>query len=190
MKLQAIETTYHGYKCRSRLEARWIVFFEAMKYRFEYEPEGFEFHTSFPLHLREVFKGYTPKPTRYLPDFWLPQVEMWAEVKPCKFNAAELAKVEMLVEMTGFPCLMLVGPPDFYEYEAVEFGYPFWDDSEPATKTHWVTQYKLSSEYVESERRFFHQGCWEGEENKECFGDDYIAAVYAARAARFDSKTR
>ena len=39
--MKAIETEYKGYKFRSRLEARWAVFFDACGVRWEYEPEGF-----------------------------------------------------------------------------------------------------------------------------------------------------
>ena len=51
--MMAIETEYNGYKFRSRLEARWAVFFDAMGIEYEYEPEGYEFEDG----------------TRYLPDF-------------------------------------------------------------------------------------------------------------------------
>lgn len=40
--VKAIETKYNGYKFRSRLEARWAVFFDALGIPWEYEPEGFD----------------------------------------------------------------------------------------------------------------------------------------------------
>lgn len=51
-QIQAIETSYGGARFRSRLEARWAVFFDEMLIDWEYEPEGYE----------------TPE-GRYLPDF-------------------------------------------------------------------------------------------------------------------------
>ena len=54
-KIQAIETEYNGYRFRSRLEARWAVFFDALGVDYEYEPEGYEL----------------PDGRRYLPDFRL-----------------------------------------------------------------------------------------------------------------------
>jgi hypothetical protein len=42
MTIKAIETQYKGYRFRSRLEARWAVFFDACGYNWEYEPEGFD----------------------------------------------------------------------------------------------------------------------------------------------------
>lgn len=40
--IKPIETYYNGYRFRSRLEARWAVFFDALGVRYEYEPEGFD----------------------------------------------------------------------------------------------------------------------------------------------------
>ena len=51
--IRPIETIYNGYRFRSRLEARWAVFFDALGVEYEYEPEGFEL----------------PNGGRYLPDF-------------------------------------------------------------------------------------------------------------------------
>jgi len=56
--IKAIETIYNGYKFRSRLEARWAVFFDSAGIRYEYEPEGYDLGDA----------GY------YLPDFWLPDI--------------------------------------------------------------------------------------------------------------------
>ena len=40
--IKPIETVYKGYQFRSRLEARWAVFFDACGVDWEYEPEGFD----------------------------------------------------------------------------------------------------------------------------------------------------
>lgn len=64
-KIKAIETVYDGYKFRSRLEARWAVFFKSLGVRFEYEPEGFELSCG-----------------RYLPDFYLTDLDLYVEIKP------------------------------------------------------------------------------------------------------------
>lgn len=40
--MKAIQTKYKGYRFRSRLEARWAVFFDALSLKWEYEPEGFD----------------------------------------------------------------------------------------------------------------------------------------------------
>jgi len=64
--IKAIETRYKGYRFRSRLEARWAVFFDAIGTKWEYEVEGFDLGEH----------GW------YLPDFWLPDSKCYFEVKP------------------------------------------------------------------------------------------------------------
>lgn len=63
--IKPIQTYYNGYHFRSRLEARWAVFFDTEKIKYEYEPEGFEFGDG----------------DKYLPDFFLPDFEMFVEIK-------------------------------------------------------------------------------------------------------------
>jgi hypothetical protein len=62
--MKPIETTYKGCHFRSRLEARWAVFFDSLGVRWEYEREGFELRSR-----------------RYLPDFWLPEMDCFFEAK-------------------------------------------------------------------------------------------------------------
>lgn len=64
--INAIETHYAGCRFRSRLEARWAVFFDTLGIEWQYEPQGY-------------LVG--PQHTSYLPDFWLPGLERWVEVK-------------------------------------------------------------------------------------------------------------
>lgn len=63
--VRPIQTEYRGHLFRSRLEARWAVFFDALGVEWRYEPEGYE----------------TPH-GRYLPDFWLPSIGLLVDVKP------------------------------------------------------------------------------------------------------------
>ena len=42
MSIKPIETIYNGYRFRSRLEARWAVFFDKIGIKYQYEPEGYE----------------------------------------------------------------------------------------------------------------------------------------------------
>ena len=63
--IKPIPTEYNGLKFRSRLEARWAVFFDVAKIKYEYEPEGYE----------------TEQGERYLPDFYLPDFDTYVEVK-------------------------------------------------------------------------------------------------------------
>ena len=61
-EIKAIETFYDGYRFRSRLEARWAVFFNASGIRYTYEPDG--------------FYKYGDRGEMYLPDFYLPGYEL------------------------------------------------------------------------------------------------------------------
>lgn len=65
MNLKPIETYYKGYRFRSRLEARWAVFFDSAKIKYFYEPEGFK----------------NDDGSLYLPDFYLPDFDTYVEVK-------------------------------------------------------------------------------------------------------------
>jgi hypothetical protein len=76
MTIQAIQTNYKGYRFRSRLEARWAVFFDALGIEWEYEKEGYKLSDG----------------SYYLPDFWLPNEKMWVEIKPENTNEENLKK--------------------------------------------------------------------------------------------------
>ena len=82
--IKAIDTVYNGYKFRSRLEARWAVFFDEIGVEYRYEPEGFD--------LDGVW---------YLPDFYLPGLEKWVEVKPYEPTEEEVNKCALLAAATG-----------------------------------------------------------------------------------------
>jgi hypothetical protein len=72
------------------------VFLSALGAKYEYELEGFQ---------------TKDKATRYLPDFWLPELKVWAEVKPdVELNWAEWSKVLTFVSAVG-PVLLLKGKP-------------------------------------------------------------------------------
>ena len=94
--MRAITTRYKGYSFRSRLEARWAVFFDHLKIRWEYEPEGFELGNGL----------------RYLPDFWLPDVGIWVEVKPDAPDDAAREKAWRLVQKSKRLLFMTNGMPD------------------------------------------------------------------------------
>lgn len=80
--LAAIETSYAGCRFRSRLEARWAVFFDSLKVLWQYEPQGYT---------------VGPDATPYLPDFWLPEMELWVEVK----GVLDQAALETLIWAAG-----------------------------------------------------------------------------------------
>lgn len=84
MTIPSIETSYSGYRFRSRLEARWAVFFDALKMTWHYEPQGYEV-------------AGTP----YLPDFYVDQLG-WVEVKG-ELDRAGLLKLALAAGADGLP---------------------------------------------------------------------------------------
>lgn len=83
--MRPIETEYAGYRFRSRLEARWAVFFDVAEIDFSYETEGMVLPA-------DIVPGWTRPRFRYLPDFWLPDLSLWVEVK-ARWTPGEAAKV-------------------------------------------------------------------------------------------------
>ena len=77
-RIQAIETYYNGYRFRSRLEARWAVFFTSLGVEFEYEPQGF----------------VLPGGACYLPDF---KVKCFGKRGLCNDDAA----FDLFIEVKG-----------------------------------------------------------------------------------------
>jgi len=94
MKIPALPTTYDGVTFRSRTEARWAMAMTLCGEPWEYEPEGFGLSSG-----------------RYLPDFWLPNRNCYAEVKGKPFTDDEAQKCAELASATNCPVLMLDGAP-------------------------------------------------------------------------------
>lgn len=65
MKIKPIETVYHGLRFRSRLEAKWAVFFDEIGINYHYELDGFDLGDEW-----------------YLPDFYLDEFGIYVEIKP------------------------------------------------------------------------------------------------------------
>jgi hypothetical protein len=117
--IQPIETRYAGCRFRSRLEARWAVFFDTLGVAWEYEPEGF-------------LIGKHKRP--YLPDFKLRRTwtdkSLWVEVK----GTDEALDLDLLSEAIADGGLdgpvMLLGPvpqptpPPMHAFLRNIFGVP------------------------------------------------------------------
>lgn len=96
--IKAIETNWKGYRFRSRLEARWAVFFESLGLEWEYEPEGY-------------VAGKTP----YLPDFRLKSFhDALFEIKPNLQANIDKEDEFALHYKDGF--LVICGNPYPWEY--------------------------------------------------------------------------
>jgi hypothetical protein len=155
-QLRAIPTFYRNYRFRSRLEARWGVYWDALGVEWDYEPEGYDLDG-----------------TRYLPDFWLKSVQMWAEIKAVPFTPEEKRKCAVLARLSRHPVLMLDGLPEWREYLAFQLGHE-GDEL-------FQVGYHLSDEYVQTEQRFF----WMPSGLEEP-SERVLAAVAAAKQARFE----
>lgn len=100
-EIKAIETIYNGYRFRSRLEARWAVFFDEIGIKYEYEKEGYDLG----------------KLGWYLPDFWLPEYELFVEIKPFKeklkypYSDEATHKARQLFYVTNKPVIVCFGAP-------------------------------------------------------------------------------
>lgn len=103
--LKPIETQYKGYRFRSRLEARWAVFFDALGIEWIYEPEGFDLGDDV---------GW------YLPDFWLPTWNAWVDIKPSFPDETERTRMWALSCDSRQTGLIFIGD-NFIEAGCLEF---------------------------------------------------------------------
>lgn len=187
--MKPIETEYKGYRFRSRLEARWAIFFDACNVRWEYEPEGFVLDNG-------LF---------YLPDFLLHDVDgraggdLYVEVKG-KMTEEDAKKIYSFSgfgvdEKTGgikiptHPVLVVAGIPDGDDIADIDYFCSDWGYSGfPGIKG---GPYPFNFETIDGDYFVAHPGI-----NKhgrfELFGDDSnyvrdrdnIATVRAFRIAR------
>ena len=96
MSFRPIQTVYKGYKFRSRTEARYAVFFDTMRTRWQYEPEGFNI-------------AHEGEEINYLPDFWLQDLGVWIEIKGTPPKPQEELKARLLAMETGAPVYIFFG---------------------------------------------------------------------------------
>lgn len=90
--MKAIETIYKGYRFRSRLEARWAIFFDVLGIKWEYEKEGYDLDGA-----------------RYLPDFWLSEMDCFIEIKGQEPTPDEMRKGQSLSRQSGKSVYILAG---------------------------------------------------------------------------------
>jgi len=163
MTIKAIETRYKGYRFRSRLEARWAVFFDAFPLRWEYEHEGYDLGDA----------GF------YLPDFYLPDLEggTYVEVKPDDgYLDGYEKKFLTLTEQTGKKLLLAVGIPDQRSYLLF---YPIKQIGGRIHDVCFQKKYLPPGLHDEKPRLFVYPG------DVECDADCHDE-IEAARSARFE----
>lgn len=112
MKIKPIETTYKGYRFRSRLEARWAVFLDSFNEPWEYEVEGYALPSGC-----------------YLPDFWLPRLYCWLEIKGEKPTDEENRLCVDLAYATDRPVAIAWGLPRIPKPGTVYHEHSqYWED--------------------------------------------------------------
>ncbi len=95
--IQPIDTIYNNRRFRSRLEARWAVFFDRLNIPYEYEFEGY----------------MLPGNKMYLPDFYLfadslPYGNFYVEIKPV---VEDNPKCRLLGVNGDYPVILVGGSP-------------------------------------------------------------------------------
>jgi hypothetical protein len=152
-EIKALETAYSGCLFRNRLEARWAVFFDALGVSWEYEKQGYALASGC-----------------YLPDFYLPDLECWVEIKPDTPSDLEKSLSEELADFTDRPALFGIGLPGaerlwVYCQDANDNGggLYWWDDAEigecSVGRIHWAFDMHgypcLCSSNSSTTRRFY-----------------------------------
>ena len=108
LPLEAKGTFYNGYVFRSRLEAKWSFVFSSLGLNYKYEPELFE----------------TPI-GKYLPDFYMPDLNIFVEIKPFAANNIEGAKIDFVSKKTGRPAILIAGIADRLEDDTNPPGFGY-----------------------------------------------------------------
>ena len=172
--MKPIETRYKGYRFRSRLEARWAVFFDTLGIEWEYEPEGFELSDG----------------SRYLPDFLLRGVkyerdygdmlalDIFVEVKPSSAIFDDWAKAKLLSHSR--PTILLCGVPE------VNRSYTLCGPDECSNWTGWIECTPLHGAKAVAFVSFFRSNELSLSEYSLPSGALIEEAVAAAKSARFE----
>lgn len=151
--MKAIETYYKGNRFRSRLEARWAVAFDCLGIAWDYEVEGY------------VVSG---KP--YLPDFWLPQLNCFVEIKPT-LPTEQFMCSNVLNDM-DYPVILICGRPS--RETCIAFCGDLSDSGGGVSSRYaWIGSCRLcESPYLiledEHKREFFLSGDLQSEWNYKC----------------------
>jgi len=188
--IQAIETIYDGYRFRSRLEARWAVFFHEAGIPYVYEPEGFN------------LDGHI----YYLPDFYLPWFSAYVEIKPNyidKIKEKEAKdKLELLYFTTVKEAMIFFGDPydndmnifvhdditrtwNWRKFRFLEGAWYYVFGEDRGFTKHWVNVSVIGDEDMVFGNAMTGK-CYENNTNCYSFRDDFSNAALKARQARFE----
>lgn len=156
MIIKPIETHYKNYRFRSRLEARWAVFFDNIGHIWEYEVEGYTLSDG----------------RKYLPDFVITSIDgvkFYYEVKPRFFYGD--GKLEQLIkDMQKDKDLCVYGrvlSGDPYDFIVTNNNYPCPRCLQFSLENNICP---ISEEYVYCEPCDFNTPCGGDNPNEEHFG--------------------
>lgn len=127
---KVVPATAFGRRFRSTTEARWATFLTFLDVPWEYEPETYDLG---PL-------GW------YLPDFWIPTLDMFLEVKPSRdASADEIAKVQALADRPGRRAAIAHGFGMPIDYFAGRAGFVTFDivNYRSVSAPGWLEVYRL-----------------------------------------------
>lgn len=177
-KIRAIETRYKGYRFRSRLEARYAVAFDDLGVKWEYEPEGYE--------LGEA--------GRYLPDFFLPDLNLFIEVKGARPSADEHKKCEALANATGSAVFIANGMPFenigyLYASDCCDSGGGYWEGNAVIHFGPGAVRVSCDDERVNRDRTIWLSRFVVGETIDATYPPRGYGS-HAARSARFEHGAR
>lgn len=180
-EVKPLPTEYNGVLFRSRTEARWAVYFDALGIEWHYEPQ----------HFRLSDGGF------YKPDFYLPRmgfvadgggsVGMYVEVKPRNAPDGMFDKARAFAETMSQTVLLLDGGPRASRFKIyvgrMDMEFERFNDGllaafHPKYLPGGVNadEYRLWSDY---------DGNWDASEVKEYFGPMLAKALEAVNCAEF-----
>lgn len=179
MTLQVIETRYGGYHFRSRLEARWAVFFDALKVPYRYEAEGFDLGG-----------------VRYLPDFFLPEQDCFVEVKGVKPTDEESDKAQRLANASDKRVFVFFGDCWYDSTKGRGALLFFPDEGESYSDQCWcecskcgvvgIERYGFAEMLEHRPRCPLFEGDYKSFKRHNADSPRLVAAYVAARSARFE----
>lgn len=171
--MRAIETEYLGYRFRSRLEARWAVFFDSLGLDWQYEPEGFELESG-----------------RYLPDFRVVYpgrgsgdgpTAWWFECKPHLSLMSDYEWARVREFDREVPLILLDGVPDDRLYPRAAEATP--SDGENDLRDGWALWSRLQRPWFDEAAVWF--SSYGGHED---IADELAGAITVARFTRFETR--
>lgn len=118
-----LPSRYCGILFRSRLEARWAVFLDYLQIPFHYEIEGFRLRSG-----------------NYLPDFFLPNLQCFVEIKPSRPSNQETNLALDLARASNKIVYIFWGPiecPSSSRNKGINSAWAFSPSGEITTNHYW-----------------------------------------------------